>query len=336
MSLEQEVWHKMALTPAETSYNAGILAASLTRWNKLTGPGIFVPDLVRETDQPEIKGHPYATETSRKKVEDRVEGSWELRADVQHLPFWIGALCSGVTTVGAADPWTHTAKWPGIATAAPISTSIIQGIDRALTASQWHFDGIVPQTVEIAIEGPGFITSTVSIVGSGKYTQVTGETPPAIDTAVGGDRLCFDQITTLALGTAGTESIKNIVRSMSIVLNANLVAEVVVGSGRQVNLWQYTNDGIVLEVTITVKGTKGDTLWNFWQADTKLKLDLLIEETATTRSIRLQGNAVYLGKPTEGFDELGATLELPLMFQFVVGDASPFIWTFKNDVPVYH
>ena len=93
----------------------------------------------------------------------------------------------------------------------------------------------------------------------------------------------------------------------------------------------------MLEIDLTFKGERGDTLYNYWANRTDIKLDLLIQIDANN-SLRFQMNQVKVkgdSGDNEVFDGIDHRVGLPLRVDYDATDASPFIITGKNTLAAY-
>lgn len=337
MGRPQDVFAFLGYTPKEASYGAAVANASLTQFHKLQGPGLINLSRTVETDADAIKGHPYTTDGGAVVTEDRVKGSFEFKNNTDLTAFFIILALAKVSTSGISPDFTHVTKWPGSGVDAPWSTSIIQGKDRNQTSSFRKYDGIVPASVEFSIEKPGMILTKVELVGDGSDSDASAVVAPAINSAIdGGDRLYYEHLTTMGFGPAA-ESVLSIFRKLTVKLNTGLELKPRPDKLTKVAEIHYGKEAPSLEVELVVKGRNGDTVYNYWKNRTKLQFNMLLQKSAT-RSLQLQGNAVRAAEDApnpESFDGIDHILTLPLRFEYVTADASPFIWTAKNGIAVY-
>lgn len=339
MSREKDVFLLMDIASRESSYGNG--AGTLDDWYKFNGPGLFQASKTIDDDADEVTGTQYPTEGSGLETEENSSGSVEFKANSELLPFFTGAMCANLQTTGESAPFSHVVKAPGSGVDSPWSFAAIQATDRNTAASIYQYDGLVVNSLEFEINEVGPILVSAEILGSGKLTAVPGTSVPAIASALSGNRLIQKDVT-LILGPNGTEELTpggaNILRSVRVRMNANMIMDRPPGSGAIASA-AYYGQGMnpSLEVELVVRGKRGDTIWNYWRNQTKLVFDLSVGD-GVNQNMQLQGNSVRIqGDPgeMEGFDETGDILTLPLKFEYVPADSSPWIWTFLNSVQAY-
>lgn len=321
----------MDLANAEISYGAGL--AGQLKWYELDGTGHIKQTREQLDNKEQITGHPYSEQGAVIDVRYATSGTLPYRGILDTLIFWHMALLGGPATSGAGDPYTHEGKYPGLGVDGPPSTSIVQGTDRTATASYKEFPGIVPISIKVSIEKGGFLTYAVEVNGNGDMTDASGETPPTIGQALRADQLVWEDIAHCKLGPAA-EDITSLFRKLEYTLKANLVRRETPGSGRLAAAWDYDQKkGIELELSLTLKGERGDTMWGYWNAGTALLFDFLIQKSAS-RSFQIQGNKCEIpGEELDDttFDEAGnSLLVFPLKFHYNAADLSPFIFTGLN------
>jgi len=334
MGRPQDSWMVFPFAVKEAAFGTVVADGAITDWPKLTSPGLAQRAQQEETDQDEIKGHPYVSPVGDFVHSQRTSASLEFKGGVSFLTFLLGSLFGNITSSGSVN-FDHEIKWPGAGVDAPLSFSVIQNTNRNTAVSQFKYGGVIVNSVEINISEPGPILCTAELMGDG--SQVASVTvDPAIDTATTADKLKYEQ-TTVLFGPLGTEDVTNIFRSVIIRASANIIMMPRPDTGQNVAEIHYGAQEPILEVELVFKGERGDTLYNYWANRTVVKLDLTISLGANN-SIRFQMNqAKVVGDldEIEVFDDIDHRLTLPLRAQYNTADASPFIITGKNQIAAY-
>jgi len=323
----QDIFWLLNYAAKEATYDATTAPGAV--WHKVTGPGLIHHTKAEETDQDEIKGHPYVTDGGADLTEDRSSGSIEFKGSVDLLTYFYAMLFGNVATTGAG-PYTHTIKWPGSGVGSPFSISLIQCTDRGdTTNTQKEFAGVYPNSVELVIENPGSAQATVELQGSG--TQTTDSTSaPAVDSAVEGNRLLYENIV-MKLGPA-SEDVSALFRRVTLRATADVRQIPLPGSGTTVGEIHYGAQAPMLEAELVLKGQKGDTIYNYWANRTKVIFDLLISVGANSLSIVANSTRVKADAgEIEGFDGIDHRLTLPLRFEYNNTDTTPFTIVGIND-----
>jgi hypothetical protein len=138
----------------------------------------------------------------------------------------------------------------------------------------------------------------------------------------------------LKFGPLGTEDIGSLFRSMTMKLNCNVVQFPDAASGTKVGSVYYGQGAYpMLEVTLVVKGKRGDTIWNYWQNRTECIIDFDLTKDAND-SIALAASSIYIDPEAElcSYDESGPILTLPLKFYYNVADGYAWNWTTTNEL----
>lgn len=311
----------------ELTYGAGI--TPLATWFKfLSESGLVQPAITEDTDEGEITGTQYAISDEAETIQLATAGQFQHKLNVDLFVYWLGLLNGNIAQGGTSPAYTQTIKAPGSGLVSPWSFAGIQAHDRTETSSFHQYNGLVVNSCEFTIEDVGPINASADIQGDGSEVDASGTTPPTIASASKGNRV-FKKDTTLVLGPNGTESVSSILRRLMVRQTGNIFMDRPIGSGLYVGAPYYPDEGAspALEMEIRLRGRKGDTYWGYWKNKTKLKLDLLIQRDANN-SLRLQCNSVRLiGENPLDRDEGGSVLNFGIRAEYVVADASPYIWT---------
>lgn len=334
MGRPQDSWMQFPFAVKESAYGTVVSDGSITDWPKLTSPGLAQRQQLEDTDQDEIKGHPYVSPVGDFVHSQRTSASLEFKGGVSFLTFLFASIFGNVLSTGSTD-FSHEIKWPGAGVDSPFSFSVIQNTNRNGSGAQFKYGGVYVNSIEVNITEPGPILCTAELVGDG--SQVTSVTvDPGIDTATTADKLKYEQ-TVVLFGPIGTEDVTNLFRSVIIRASANVIMMPRPDKGQNVAEIHYGAQDPVLEIELVFKGERGDTLYNYWANRTVVKLDLTISIGANN-SIRFQMNqAKVIGDldEIEVFDDIDHRLTFPLRAQFNTADASPFIITGKNQIAAY-
>jgi hypothetical protein len=327
MARPQDTYLKWDLANAEATYGAGVTPAT---WFKLTGAGLFQREFEFDDDMKEITGHPYVSDGGAKVIRRSVSGSLEYKVNVDLLTYLVASICGGVTTTGSG-PYTHTVKWPGSGVVSPKTFSVIQASDRNSTASMFEYNGIYPNSVGFTVDQPGAILGTVELQGDGSQVATAGDSVPAIDSDTGGNRLYQEQAV-IKLGPS-SQVVTTIFRSMSATWTADVQQRVLPSTAPLVGEIEYGEDAPSLEVALTVKGQKGDTVWGYFNSETKVVFDITI--TDGTNSIQLVLSSARVMALEEAFDGIDHVLNMTLRSEYNATDASPWKFIGVNSVSAY-
>lgn len=333
----QDVFWQLKLGNKEASYGAGVDLSSGPQWYKVQGPGLFHLAQKQEDDSKDVKGHPFVSDGSSVITELHTKGTIEFKLNTELGMFLIAAAMAKVTTTGSTN-YTHVSKWPGAGVDAPWSFSVIQCTDRNNMSSCRQFNGVYVEDIEITLDKSGFVMCKANLKGDGSFVDASSITAPAINSALEGNRLHYEHLATMIMGPLGSESLQTIFRKLHIKIQTQVKEIRRPDAGLKVAEIHYGEAAPSLEVELTVRGRRGDTLYNYFTGQTKLIFDALLQ-ISSTQSLRLQGNAVRIKEDAsdpEHFDNtIDHCLKLPLRFEYLSADVSPFIFTGKNTVAAY-
>jgi len=334
---EQNSFFLLNLGRREASYGAGV-ASGVDDWYKFMGPGLFKSELSEDNDQDEINGARYPTASSL--VSARTSGDVSFKMNLELLPFFLGLMCGNISTSGSSDPYTHVIDSPAISAVSPWSTGVIQAHDRETAATIKGYNGVVVTILEFEINDAGAIEVKVGLKGDGTETDKSSETPPGLDTALGGTRLFKQHLSALTFGPSGgtTDLLSGQkLRSLSLKLEAGVSQKDSLSSGLYAGEANYDGNGPVLTGNLKVKGKRGDDFYNAVRSRTLETFAMTIQQGASD-SFSVAGNAVRI--PADAgvdvdYDESGPILDIPLRFDYNTDDDRAFRFTILNGISAY-
>lgn len=319
----------LGLASKETTFGTPQADGSLTDRIAVTGPDFADLVVGYRTNADEINGYVGATEhqeESRKATLSRnVQGSIDV------IAWAIAMMLGNVSVTGTTPNYTHSAKWRGVCTVVPPSFTFVEGLVCAsgTTGTYWLYKGAVVSQLSIDVSGKGFVKFSITCETDGSETAKTAFSWPATANAV--DKLIGSMLV-LKCGSAGTEDLSSIIRSMKITMNAGIVEPPSIG-GVNVVEFQYGAQAPSLDIEFVIKGDKSHALYTAYQAKTAQKFDASLTVNSN-RSINLhctQGIVTATVKPSGNETQL----TVKYIAEHNSTDTGPGVWTLKTGVAVY-
>lgn len=319
----------LSLVKKESAFGTAIADADLTSMVKMTEINFAEIDTEYRTDEDEINGYAGATEheveAKRGMLARKFKGSVEVIA-----AFVIWAL--GRLTTTGVGPYTHTVKFPEICTLNPTSFSMVEGLDcSGSTGTFWLYKGMVVDSFSIEIDGKNAVVFTVNCKTDGSETAKAAFVFPTTYAAV--NRLLGSHLV-LKCGPAGTENLSSIFRKLKITVNCGIVEPPNISAGVNVAEYQYGEKNPDLQIEFSVKGDKSHALYGYYQANTTVILDALLERTAAALSVKLRCSQGKL-KVKQVKEGMETRLDCVYMPQWNATDGGPGVFTIINSVATY-
>lgn len=320
---------KAALAPTkkESSYGTAILDAHLVELLKMTDIDFADVETKYRTDEDEITGYSGPTEHE---VEAK-EGSLARKhnSSVETIAAYVIWLLGRVTTAGT-NPYTHTVKFPAICTLNPPSFSVIEGLDCAgSTGTFWLYKGMVVESLTIEVNGKSAVTLTINMKTDGSETAKASFTFPTSYAAV--NRLLGSMLT-IKCGPA-LEALTSVFRTLKITINAGIVEPPNVSAGVNVAEYQYGDKKPDLQIEFTIKGDKSHAVYGYYQANTTVKFQALLQKAAGA-SVQLDCEQAKV-KVKQSRDGMEPRLSVTVMPEWNSTNDGPGVITIINAVAAY-
>ncbi len=333
----QDSFLLIGYTPRELTYGAGVPDLGLTVWHEVEAPLLAQYDPDEVTNKTKVKGHPYVGAGRRLLIKERSVLPIEFDANLELVHFLMISLMANAVNGGTPPNYTHDSKYPGAGVVNPWSFSFIHASDRSSTATFVKYNGAFCSSLELSAEGRGAIKAKAEIVGDGSQVDASSVMPPAVGSAITGQQMLFSQIN-MCLGPNGTESLGDLLEKFALKFALEQYERDRPSHTTKIGKPFFNEEAPIVTLDLAVEGKRGDTIYNYWKNQTRLKLDFKI--TVNTNSeFRMQAKEavipIKLPSNIEKFDGVVPRLEFPLGFEYSVTDASPWLFSMKDQTPVY-
>jgi hypothetical protein len=324
----------VSLAKREASYGVQVPDADLTKWLEILDADFAKISKEFRTNEQYVNGVRGKTSYQAKSAEGTLKRKFHLSPEVFA---WTTALQLGnLTTAGSVDPYTHTEKHPSICTRDLNSFSFIESIECAgLTGTKKLYKGCVIDKQEITINADGEIEHTVDIKTDGSEADKAAFSQPSSVEPV--TYLLGSQATVkLNPSAAGDISITSQFQSLKLVISSNVQRRKVSSSSIFAPGYRYAKDSPKLEAELTVSADKSDVIHDYYESDTKLKLQVLIDSGLTpARSIQCVIAECFIMDLEPSADDIEPTLKLKFDMLDLVANSGPVIWTNKTGAAAY-
>jgi hypothetical protein len=317
----------------ESAYGTPLADAALLDWIVVNAPPAFaVRTPTYRDDSAEMSG--FAGPRSLEIESWAGEKAFDMPASPELYGWLLALILGNVVTTGAADPWTHTFKWPSVCVLNPPSTSILEGPDCVgATADYKLYKGVIANEVSIAVQGRSTIQMGANMQHDGSETAkpavVLPTTPFVFNKLLGGQSV-------FKLGPLGTENLSGDFRAFSPVIGADAVVPDTIASGIFIGEQQYGENAPTLELDFTIKGDKSHVVYGYFDAATTVKLDMLIDKgVAPARSIQWKMDSAKVVQATMVPNGNETALQCKLRAQYNVTDSGPMTIVVKNGISGY-
>ncbi|MEW6212556.1 MAG: phage tail tube protein [Acidobacteriota bacterium] len=323
-----------ALTKKESPYATQILDANLLDWFPVTEVDQVKTDIGFRTDEEEINGFLGATEVQ---VESRMGSlTRKFNASVEVITGFLAWALGNVTTTGAADPFTHTIKFPSVCVLNPPSFSLIEGFPCAGdTNTQTLFKGCCVDQITIEITGKGAVKMTVTVKTDGSETVKASFNFPATANT---QKKLIGSNTVFQVGPAGGAytNYSSVFRSGKITINCGLIVPPNISGGIFVPEMQYGERQPSIDVEATIKADRAHALYLNYLNNDLLKLSLALDPgVSPARSVALTMANGFLESADPGRE--GNELRLNLKFRELHNstDSGPATFVCKTAAAAY-
>lgn len=319
----------LGLASKETTFGVAQADVSLTDWLAVTGPDFVDLNIGYRTNADEING--YVGETEHQEESRKASLTRNMQGSVDAIAWAIAMMLGNVTVTGTTPNYTHLAKWRGICTVNPPSFSFVEGLVCATgtTGTYWLYKGSVVNQLTIDVSGKGFVKFSITVETDGSETAKTAFTWPVAPTAV---NKLIGSMLTLTCGTAGTENLTTLVRSLKITMNAGITEPPSIGNVNVVE-YQYGAQAPTLDIEFTIKGDKSHALYTAYQAKSNVIFDALLQFNAN-RSIKLHCTQGIVNSTVKASGN-ETQLTVKYMVEHNTTDSGPGVWTLKTGTAVY-
>jgi hypothetical protein len=263
--------------------------------------------------------------------------------EIVNANFTGGTRAIAQTTEGSAvNAYTHTFKWPSECILNPPSFSFVEGLFCSGNTDTYKlYKGACVESIGLEMNGKGFMNMTCGIKFDGTETDVASFSFPAVTPVT---RLTGGMVTVYFGSTLSTPIPTASLRNLKINMSAGLVIPPIISANTYVEEMQYGEKKPDLTVEFSIKGDKGDDIWEMMQlaefGDTQ-KFKVVIQPFGVAnREIQLIMNSVTpTVKPSKDGNETRLDVSLMPNWNSTDGESAsilgPAQWIVESDIANY-